>query len=117
METTTDFQVHLNRHQRRWLAKRERQAMRGTEPLDAFKGHDLIEQAYEIACEKYGRSRLSGAHAEALLYLAGRLTGASRARAARAGHRLAGTVIQHPGAIIAKAAMPAPIGEDEGEDV
>ncbi len=50
-------------------------------------------------------------------YLAGRLTGASQAWAARAGHRLAGTVIQHPGAIIAKAAMPAPIREDEGEDV
>jgi 2-dehydro-3-deoxygluconokinase len=39
-------------------------------------------------------------------YLAARLTGATPERAARAGHGLAGAVIQHPGAIIPRAATP-----------
>ncbi len=39
-------------------------------------------------------------------YLAARLLGASAEVAARAGHTLAGTVIQHPGAIIPTAEMP-----------
>lgn len=40
-------------------------------------------------------------------YLAARLNGAEPAAAARVGHRLAGTVIRHPGAIIPRDAMPA----------
>lgn len=40
-------------------------------------------------------------------YLAKRLTGGNTEEAAIAGHKLAGTVIQHAGAIIAKQAMPA----------
>jgi 2-dehydro-3-deoxygluconokinase len=39
-------------------------------------------------------------------YLAARLGGASQADAVRAGHRLAAVVIRHPGAIIAREAMP-----------
>ncbi|WP_084627895.1 PfkB family carbohydrate kinase [Elstera litoralis] len=39
-------------------------------------------------------------------YLAARLGGASVHAAALAAHRLASIVIQHPGAIIPKAAMP-----------
>ena len=39
-------------------------------------------------------------------YLAGRIAGASVTEAARAGHRLAGTVIQWPGAVIPRDAMP-----------
>jgi 2-dehydro-3-deoxygluconokinase len=39
-------------------------------------------------------------------YLAARLSGASPQEAARAGHRLAGTVIRHRGAIIPRQAMP-----------
>lgn len=39
-------------------------------------------------------------------YLAARLTGTTAPDAALAGHRLASIVIQHPGAIIPKAAMP-----------
>lgn len=39
-------------------------------------------------------------------YLAARLAGAAPAKAARAGHRLASVVIQHRGAVIARAAMP-----------
>lgn len=39
-------------------------------------------------------------------YLAQRLKGASPEEAARAGHRLAGLVIQHPGAVIPRSVMP-----------
>ena len=42
----------------------------------------------------------------AAAYLAARLNGAAPDMAARAGHRLAATVICHPGAIIPKSAMP-----------
>ena len=42
----------------------------------------------------------------AAAYLAARLCGASPADAARAGHRLAGAVVRHRGAIIPRAAMP-----------
>jgi len=42
----------------------------------------------------------------AAAYLASRLTGAGPVEAARAGHRLAGVVVCHPGAIIPRSAMP-----------
>ena len=60
-------------------------------------------------------------------YLASRLLGAGQMAAARAGHRLAGTVIQHSGAIIAAREMPAVLPEpaaiaghqeeEDGDDV
>jgi 2-dehydro-3-deoxygluconokinase len=40
-------------------------------------------------------------------YIAARLAGAEPVEAARAGHRLAGVVVCHPGAIIPRSAMPA----------
>jgi 2-dehydro-3-deoxygluconokinase len=43
----------------------------------------------------------------AAAYLASRLAGAHPVEAARAGHRLAGVVVCHPGAIIPRTAMPA----------
>jgi 2-dehydro-3-deoxygluconokinase len=43
----------------------------------------------------------------AAAYLAARLAGAHPVEAARAGHRLAGVVVCHPGAIIPRSAMPA----------
>ncbi|WJR75461.1 sugar kinase [Bradyrhizobium sp. NP1] len=43
----------------------------------------------------------------AAAYLAARLAGESPVEAARAGHRLAGVVVCHPGAIIPRSAMPA----------
>ncbi len=43
----------------------------------------------------------------AAAYLAARLGGAPPPEAARAGHRLAGAVVGHPGAIIPRSAMPA----------
>ena len=42
-------------------------------------------------------------------YLAARLVGAEPVEAARAGHRLGGVVVCHPGAIIPRSAMPANI--------
>ncbi|EWY36669.1 ketodeoxygluconokinase [Skermanella stibiiresistens SB22] len=42
----------------------------------------------------------------AAAYLAARLTGADPEKAARSGHRLAGAVVQHRGAIIPRSAMP-----------
>jgi 2-dehydro-3-deoxygluconokinase len=42
-------------------------------------------------------------------YLAARLAGAAPTAAARSGHKLAGVVISHPGAIIPREAMPAEI--------
>jgi 2-dehydro-3-deoxygluconokinase len=42
----------------------------------------------------------------AAAYLAARLAGAAPEEAARAGHRLAGVVVCHPGAIIPRSAMP-----------
>ena len=45
----------------------------------------------------------------AAAYLAARLAGAEPAAAARAGHRLAGAVVRHPGAIIPRTAMPTGI--------
>lgn len=44
----------------------------------------------------------------AAAYLAARLAGAGPLDAARAGHRLAGVVVGHPGAIIPRGAMPDP---------
>ena len=49
----------------------------------------------------------------AAAYLAARLRGATPADAARAGHDLAGVVVQYPGAIIPRAAMPCPAGLQE----
>jgi 2-dehydro-3-deoxygluconokinase len=46
----------------------------------------------------------------AAAYLAARLGGAAPEEAARAGHRLAGVVVCHPGAIIPRSAMPANSG-------
>jgi 2-dehydro-3-deoxygluconokinase len=43
----------------------------------------------------------------AAAYLAARLQGADPVEAARGGHRLAGVVVCHPGAIIPRSAMPA----------
>jgi 2-dehydro-3-deoxygluconokinase len=46
----------------------------------------------------------------AAAYIAARLAGAEPIDAARAGHRLAGVVVCHPGAIIPRSAMPAEDG-------
>jgi 2-dehydro-3-deoxygluconokinase len=45
----------------------------------------------------------------AAAYVAARLAGADPVESARAGHRLAGVVVCHPGAIIPRSAMPSPV--------
>jgi 2-dehydro-3-deoxygluconokinase len=45
-------------------------------------------------------------------YLAARLGGAEPDEAAHAGHRLAGIVVRHPGAIIPRSAMPTGVTHD-----
>jgi len=50
----------------------------------------------------------------AAAYLAARHNGAFPVEAARAGHRLAGAVVGHPGAIIPRGAMPASVLTGEG---
>jgi len=50
----------------------------------------------------------------AAAYLTARLSGANPVDAARAGHRLAGTVVAYRGAIIPRAAMPTDILKREG---
>jgi 2-dehydro-3-deoxygluconokinase len=50
----------------------------------------------------------------AAAYLAARLSGADPVDAARAGHRLAGAVVGHRGAIIPRTAMPEKVVEQKG---
>jgi 2-dehydro-3-deoxygluconokinase len=53
----------------------------------------------------------------AAAFLAARLSGASPRAAVLAGHRLAGTVIRHPGAIIPRGAMPPDLSAPQGAPV
>jgi 2-dehydro-3-deoxygluconokinase len=53
----------------------------------------------------------------AAAFLAARLSGASPRAAVLAGHRLAGTVIRHPGAIIPRDAMPTDLSAPQGAPV
>jgi hypothetical protein len=73
MNTTLDASVHLNRQQRRTLASKQRRGSLSTlgGPHADWK---LTERAYQIAAEKFGPERLSKGHAEAVLYMAGRIT-------------------------------------------
>jgi 2-dehydro-3-deoxygluconokinase len=68
----------------------------------------LGEDSWTIPAEAVGRVVDTSAAGDAFnaAYLAARLQGAAPDAAARAGHRLAATVIQYPGAIIPRVAMP-----------
>jgi len=89
----------------------------------------LMRPACHVVCESLAQGQGEVVEAEAVTdvvdttaagdsfaaaYLAARRAGSDPAAAARAGHRLAGTVVRHRGAVIPKAAMPAIIlaGED-----
>ncbi len=69
------------------------------------------ERALSISPDPQDRPRDTTAAGDSFnaAYLAARHAGAGPAEAARAGHRLAAAVIQHPGAIIPRQAMPATI--------
>lgn len=64
--------------------------------------------SWAVPCERVERvvDTTAAGDSFAAAYLTARLMGTAPDRAARAGHRLAGTVIRHPGAIIPLAAMP-----------
>ena len=69
--------------------------------------HDGVE--HNVKAEPVGRvvDTTAAGDSFAAAYLAARLNGATPVEAARAGHRLAGVVIGHRGAIIPRAAMPS----------
>jgi 2-dehydro-3-deoxygluconokinase len=75
------------------------------EPACRVIGHgvDLVVHAQPVAPV----DTTAAGDSFAAAYLAARLAGLSLEDAARAGHRLAGTVVCHPGAVIPLSAMPA----------
>lgn len=90
--------------------------------LDAATPSERVLKLAEPACRVIGAGVDTVIHAPpvarvvdttaagdsfAAVYLAARLAGRALKDAARAGHRLAGAVVGHPGAIIPAAAMPA----------
>jgi 2-dehydro-3-deoxygluconokinase len=78
---------------------------RGAEPCLIWADGNTIEVAPEPVADVIDTTAAGDSFGAA--YMAARLSGADPAAAARAGHRLAGVVIRHRGAIIPRAAMPA----------
>ncbi len=78
---------------------------RGAQPCLIHCAGERLEVAAEVVDQVVDTTAAGDSFSAA--YLACRLQGGSPALAARWGHRMAGEVIRHPGAIIDKAAMPA----------
>jgi 2-dehydro-3-deoxygluconokinase len=76
----------------------------GAEPCVLWAEGQLMEVAPEPVAEVVDTTAAGDSFGAA--YMAARLSGQDPAAAARAGHRLAGTVIRHRGAIIARELMP-----------
>jgi 2-dehydro-3-deoxygluconokinase len=76
----------------------------GAEPCVVWADGQLHEVAPEPVKDVVDTTAAGDSFGAA--YMAARLSGQDPAAAARAGHRLAGTVIQHRGAIIARELMP-----------
>jgi 2-dehydro-3-deoxygluconokinase len=81
--------------------------LRMAEPVSIVRaaGATQILRAEPVAAPVVDTTAAGDSFAAA--YIAARLTGAEPIDGARAGHRLAGIVVCHPGAIIPRAAMPA----------
>jgi 2-dehydro-3-deoxygluconokinase len=77
----------------------------GAEPCVVWAEGQLHEVAPEPVADVVDTTAAGDSFGAA--YMAARLSGQDPAAAARAGHRLAGTVIRHRGAIIARELMPA----------
>ena len=94
------YEAALLRH-----ARRAEVALRLSHPASRVRhdGGDTMVQASPVA--RVVDTTAAG-DSFAAAYLAARLGGASPETAARAGHALAGVVVGHPGAVIARAAMP-----------
>jgi 2-dehydro-3-deoxygluconokinase len=78
---------------------------RGGEPCVVWAGGRAVEVAPAPVAEVVDTTAAGDSFGAA--YLAARLSGQEPEAAARAGHRLAGTVIRHRGAIIPRDAMPS----------
>jgi 2-dehydro-3-deoxygluconokinase len=78
---------------------------RGGEPCVVWAGGRSVEVAPAPVAEVVDTTAAGDSFGAA--YLAARLSGQDPEAAARAGHRLAGTVIRHRGAIIPRDAMPS----------
>jgi 2-dehydro-3-deoxygluconokinase len=80
--------------------------LRMAEPVSLVRvaGPTQIVRAEPVAAPVVDTTAAGDSFAAA--YIAARLAGAEPIDAARAGHRLAGVVVCHPGAIIPRAAMP-----------
>jgi 2-dehydro-3-deoxygluconokinase len=89
----------------RQLGVNEVVVKQGGEPCVVWAGGEAIEVAPAPVAEVVDTTAAGDSFGGA--YLAARLSGAAPGEAARAGHRLAGTVIRHRGAIIPRDAMPA----------
>jgi 2-dehydro-3-deoxygluconokinase len=89
----------------RQLGVNEVVVKQGGEPCVVWAGGEAIEVAPAPVAEVVDTTAAGDSFGGA--YLAARLSGATPGEAARAGHRLAGTVIRHRGAIIPRDAMPA----------
>jgi 2-dehydro-3-deoxygluconokinase len=77
----------------------------GAEPCVVWADGQLFEVAPEPVKEVVDTTAAGDSFGAG--YMAARLSGQDPANAARAGHKLAGTVIRHRGAIIARELMPA----------
>jgi 2-dehydro-3-deoxygluconokinase len=76
----------------------------GGEPCVVWADGEAVQVAPEPVADIVDTTAAGDSFGAA--YLAARLSGAAPAAAARAGHRLAGTVIRHRGAVIPRDAMP-----------
>jgi 2-dehydro-3-deoxygluconokinase len=110
LASTEDLQMLYPDHDAEALLTRiptDEVVLRMTEPVSLVRaaGTTQILRAESVTAPVVDTTAAGDSFAAA--YIAARLAGAEPIDAARAGHRLAGVVVCHPGAIIPREAMPA----------